>query len=143
METEFTPLISAAGGLLIGSAAVLLMLTLGRIMGATGILAGTIFPASREDFAWRATLILGMVTGPILIRFATGDLPVVQVPVSTAMLVGGGLLVGIGVFVGGGCTSGHGVCGLARMSPRSLVATLSFMAATFVTVFFVRHVIGV
>ena len=142
METEFTPFLSAAGGALIGASAVFLMLSLGRIMGATGVLSGAIFPASREDFGWRIVLILGMMTGPALIRMTTGDLPAVQVPSSTVMLVIGGLLVGFGVFTGGGCTSGHGVCGMARLSPRSLVATSVFMASTFATVFVIRHVIG-
>lgn len=142
METEFTPLLSATGGALIGAAAVLLMFSLGRIMGATGVLAGAIFPASRSDFAWRAALLIGMITGPALIRGMTGALPVIEVPASTPMLVIGGLLVGFGVFVGGGCTSGHGVCGMARLSLRSVAATLTFMAATIVTVFVIRHVIG-
>ena len=142
METDFTPFASAGGGALIGAAAVFLMLTLGRVMGATGILSGAIFPVSREDFTWRAAVILGMMTGPALIRFSTGTLPVVQVPSSTPLLVLGGLLVGFGVFVGGGCTSGHGVCGMARFSPRSVVATLTFMVATFATVYVVRHVMG-
>ena len=142
METDFAPFASAGGGALIGAAAVFLMLTLGRVMGATGILSGAIFPVSREDFTWRAAVILGMMTGPALIRFSTGTLPVVQVPSSTPLLVLGGLLVGFGVFVGGGCTSGHGVCGVARFSPRSVVATLTFMVATFATVYVVRHVMG-
>jgi len=142
MATEFTPVLSAFGGALIGASAVLLMLTLGRIMGATGILSGALFPASRADFGWRVALILGMVTGPVLIRMATGSMPVIEVPSSPAILAIGGLLVGFGVFVGGGCTSGHGVCGMARLSPRSITATLTFMATTITTVFVIRHVIG-
>lgn len=142
METEFTPYAALAGGGLIGLSAVLLMATLGRIMGATGILAGVIFPSGRADLAWRLALIAGMVTGPLVYLAASGAMPPVQVPVSTPALLFGGLLVGIGVSFGGGCTSGHGVCGMARLSRRSILATLTFMAATFVTVYVVRHVIG-
>lgn len=141
METTFTPLVSLGGGLLIGLSAVLLMATLGRIMGATGVLGGIVLPASGREFAWRAALVAGMVTAPVLLA-AFGSPVTVEVPVSTAMLIGGGLLVGFGAATGSGCTSGHGVCGMARLSPRSIVATLTFMAATALTVFIVRHVIG-
>lgn len=142
METVFTPWASLGGGVLIGLAATLLMLAVGRIMGATGILAGIIIPNSLSDFTWRAALLAGMITGPLVVLLVTGQMPEVQVPISTTMMIVGGLIVGIGVTFGGGCTSGHGVCGMARLSPRSIVATASFMAATFVTVFVVRHVIG-
>lgn len=142
METFFTPFASLGGGVLIGVSATLLMLVSGRIMGATGIVAGILFPASRGDFAWRAALLAGMVTGPLVVLLVTGAMPAVQVPASTAMMVVGGLIVGLGVTFGGGCTSGHGVCGMARLSPRSIVATLTFMATTFATVYVVRHVIG-
>lgn len=142
METEFTPLMSLGGGILIGLAATLLMLVLGRVMGATGVLAGLVFPASREDFSWRAALVAGMITGPLVILAMTGQMPAVQVPMSLGMLVLGGVLVGLGVSYGGGCTSGHGVCGIARLSPRSIIATCTFMLATGVTVYLVRHVFG-
>ncbi len=142
IETTFTPLQSLAGGALIGLAAVLLMAMLGRILGATGVLAGALLPSSRFDRDWRLALIAGMVTAPALIWLASGTSVAVEVPVSLPMLVGGGLLVGFGASIGSGCTSGHGVCGMARLSPRSLVATATFMAATFATVFVVRHVIG-
>ncbi|WP_341861255.1 YeeE/YedE family protein [Gymnodinialimonas sp. 57CJ19] len=142
METEFTPWISLLGGGLIGLSATLLMLFLGRIMGATGVLAGVIFPASRADFAWRAAVVAGMVTGPLVVLLVSGNMPEVQVPISLPMLLVGGFIVGIGVTYGGGCTSGHGVCGIARLSPRSIVATATFMIATLVTVFIVRHVLG-
>ena len=142
METAFTPVQSAAGGALIGLAAVLLMAGLGRIMGATGILAGAILPASRAEAGWRWAVLAGMVTGPMAFALLTGALPDVAVPVSLPMLVAGGLLVGIGVTLGAGCTSGHGVCGLARLSPRSLVAVPVFMMATGLTVFVLRHGIG-
>jgi len=142
IETEFTPFASLAGGVLIGLAATLLMLFRGRIMGATGVLAGLVQPTSSSEFSWRAALVAGMVTGPAVVWLVTGALPAVQVPVSTIALVVGGLIVGVGVTYGAGCTSGHGVCGMARLSPRSIVATLTFMAFTFATVFIIRHVIG-
>lgn len=142
METAFTPLQSLGGGALIGLSAVLLMGLHGRIFGATGILTGLIAPQGRSDFAWRAMLLLGMVSGPLLVMALTGAMPAVEVPVSTAALVVGGLLVGVGVTFSSGCTSGHGVCGLARLSPRSAAAVLTFMAATAATVFVIRHVIG-
>ena len=142
METAFTPLQSLGGGALIGLSAVLLMGLHGRIFGATGILTGLIAPQGRSDFAWRAMLLLGMVSGPLLVLALTGAMPAVEVPVSTAALVVGGLLVGVGVTFSSGCTSGHGVCGLARLSPRSAAAVLTFMAATAATVFVIRHVIG-
>lgn len=142
METEFSPLQSLFGGLLIGAAAVTLMATMGRILGATGVLAGFLFPVSRADFAWRASLLAGMICGPLLFLVATGTYPAVEVPISTPLLIIGGLIVGVGVTLGSGCTSGHGVCGLARLSPRSLAATLSFMATAVITVYVVRHVFG-
>lgn len=142
MDTVFTPWASLGGGVLIGLAATLLMLTLGRVMGATGILTGLVTPSSGKDFAWRAALILGMVTGPLAVLAATGQMPVVEVPVSTLMLLAGGLIVGVGVTYGAGCTSGHGVCGMARLSPRSIAATGTFMLVTFITVYVVRHVLG-
>ncbi|GAB5445528.1 YeeE/YedE family protein [Gymnodinialimonas sp.] len=141
METAFTPWASLAGGAMIGTAAVLLMLVAGRIMGATGVLAGALMPASRSDGLWRWVMIAGMVTAPGVFLAVTGAWPEITVPVSTPMLVVGGFLVGLGVTFGGGCTSGHGVCGIARLSPRSLVATLVFMAACAVTVYVVRHVL--
>lgn len=142
VETVFTPLQSLGGGVLIGLAAVLLMAMTGRTLGATGILTGLVWPASLSDWLWRAALLLGMISGPVAYLFITGRLPAVQVPVSTAMLVVGGVVVGIGVIFGSGCTSGHGVCGIARLSPRSIAATLTFMLATGITVFVMRHLIG-
>ncbi|MEO1191299.1 MAG: YeeE/YedE thiosulfate transporter family protein [Pseudomonadota bacterium] len=142
METAFTPVASLAGGALIGTAAVLLMATLGRVMGATGILAGALLPGSLDQWGWRIAVLVGMVTGPLALALATGSSLTIQVPVSTGALVVGGLLVGIGVTLGAGCTSGHGVCGLARLSRRSLVAVLTFMGTTALTVFLLRHLIG-
>ena len=140
MITEFMPMASLGGGILIGLSAVLLMLVLGRVMGATGILAGFVAPSGHA--AWRGAVLAGMVTGPLVYLGLTGDWPVVQVPISVVMLIVGGLIVGVGVTLGAGCTSGHGVCGMARLSPRSIVATLTFMIFTFATVYVVRHVIG-
>ncbi|MEW5420663.1 YeeE/YedE family protein [Amorphus sp. 3PC139-8] len=142
IETDFTPWASLFGGILIGLASVALMALNGRIMGATGILSGAVFDRRPGDVAWRVALLLGMVTGPLVVLAVTGRLPAIEVPVTPTALVIGGFIVGIGVTFGSGCTSGHGVCGMARFSVRSIVATLSFMAATFVTVFVVRHVIG-
>lgn len=140
--TEFTPWASLIGGVLIGSAAVLLMALQGRIFGATGILAGFLTPANSSDWAWRAILLAGMASGPLAFAAFTGHMPVVEVPVSKTALIIGGFIVGIGVSYGSGCTSGHGVCGMSRLSPRSIVATLSFMVATAVTVYLIRHVFG-
>ncbi len=143
METVFTPWQSLAGGALIGIATTLLMLSLGRIFGATGILSGLFSHGPSQDRLWRLALLLGMVSGPLAVLLLSGQMPAVQVPVSAPMLVVGGLVVGVGVTYGSGCTSGHGVCGLARLSPRSLVAVLTFMIATAATVYVLRHVIGV
>ena len=142
VETTFTPLASLAGGVLIGAAAVLLMLVHGRIAGATGILAGALLPAGIANWSWRAAMLAGMVTAPAVVFVLSGAMPVIQVPMTTTALILGGLIVGVGVTLGSGCTSGHGVCGMARLSPRSITATLTFMVTTFVTVFIVRHVVG-
>ncbi len=142
IQTAFTPWQSLAGGILIGLASVLLMLSLGRIMGATGILAGVLTPFVHPDTGWRLTILAGMVSGPLALMVLTGSMPAVDVPVSMPMLVLGGFLVGIGVTYGSGCTSGHGVCGMARLSRRSIVATLTFMVTTGLTVYITRHVLG-
>jgi len=142
METVFTPWASLAGGALIGLAAVALMALHGRIMGATGILAGVLSPLSRSDFAWRAAVLAGMLSGPAAFFALSGGWPDISVPVTRPSLILGGVLVGLGVTFGAGCTSGHGVCGMARLSPRSILATLSFMATTAVTVYVTRHVMG-
>lgn len=139
--TEFTPYLSLFGGVLIGLAAVLLMAFHGRIAGMTGILTGLLPPFS-SDWAWRAAFIVGAIIAPALILLSTGQNIGFASPVATPWLIVGGLVVGIGVYFGSGCTSGHGVCGMARLSPRSLVATAIFMAAAALTVFVVRHVLG-
>ena len=138
MLTEFTPWLSLGGGILIGLSAVLLMWLNGRIAGMTGILFG-IIPPFAPDWSWRAAFVAGAVIAP-LVWIALGNPIGFAVPVSNPALIIGGLIVGIGVTFGGGCTSGHGVCGMARLSPRSIVATVIFMAVTFITVFVMRHV---
>lgn len=142
METVFTPIMSFGGGLAIGLGAVLLMLGLGRILGATGILSGLVFVEGRSEFAWRAALVLGMMLAPALIFAVTGAMPEVNVPVSPVMIAIGGVIVGLGASLGSGCTSGHGVCGLSRLSARSLVAVPIFMATAAITVFIIRHILG-
>ncbi|TAL23993.1 MAG: YeeE/YedE family protein [Aquabacterium sp.] len=136
----FTPLASLAGGLLIGLAAAMLVLLNGRIAGISGILGGLLGPM-KGDILWRLAFVLGLVASPILYaRFA--PVPVPRIDAGWMGLVLAGVLVGVGTRYGGGCTSGHGVCGLSRLSPRSLAATAAFMAAGFVTVFVIRHAIG-
>ncbi|GAB4534167.1 MAG: hypothetical protein Tsb0024_03770 [Ruegeria sp.] len=142
METVFTPFASFGGGLLIGLGAVLLMLGLGRIMGATGIMSGLVFPENASEFSWRLALVAGMIVAPGLIFAVTGTMPAIDVPVSPLMIAVGGVIVGLGASLGSGCTSGHGVCGLSRLSVRSLVAVPTFMATAAITVFIIRHVIG-
>lgn len=139
--TEFTPLLSLAGGALIGLAAVLLMALHGRIAGISGIVGGVI-PPLVADWGWRAAFLAGAIAAPALILALTGYAIPFHSPAGTPWLVVGGLLVGAGVTVGSGCTSGHGVCGMARLSARSIAATLTFMATTGITVFVVRHIVG-
>lgn len=137
---HFTPWTSLAGGLLIGLAASAFVLLNGRIAGISGILGGLLRPA-HGDIAWRVAFIAGLVIAPLAYGLFAA-LPEVQIEAGDTALVAAGLLVGLGTRYGSGCTSGHGVCGLSRLSPRSLVATLSFMLAGFVTVYVVRHLIG-
>jgi uncharacterized protein len=139
--TQFTPFASTIGGMLIGLAAVMLMLGNGRIAGMTGIFGGLLVQRA-SDWQWRAAFIAGAVAAPMLYVFLTGKAIELSFPISPAMMVIGGLIVGVGVTYGSGCTSGHGVCGMARFSRRSFVATCVFMASTFATVYVVRHVIG-
>ena len=142
METAFTPFASFSGGLAIGLGAVLLMVGLGRILGATGVLTGLVFADNRDELSWRVAMVVGMIAAPGLIFALTGTMPEISVPVSPAMIVIGGVIVGFGASLGSGCTSGHGVCGLSRLSIRSLVAVPTFMATAAITVFVIRHVIG-
>lgn len=139
--TEFTPWLSLLGGGLIGLAAVLLMALHGRIAGMTGVLTGLIPPMSSE-WGWRAAFLVGAIAAPALIVGQTGQAIAFDSSTPALWLVLGGLVVGLGVHFGSGCTSGHGVCGIARLSPRSLVATATFMIATAITVYVVRHLLG-
>jgi uncharacterized protein len=137
--THFTPWSSLAGGLLIGLAASALILGAGRILGAAGIVGGLIDPRP-GDVAWRLWLIAGLLLAPgVLSILSLAKTPTIATP--APLLVVAGALVGLGARLGSGCTSGHGVCGIARLSPRSMLATGLFMLAGLVTVFFVRHVL--
>ena len=135
----FTPWSALGGGALIGLSAVLLALFNGRIAGISGILAGVLRPV-KGDTAWRLAFVLGLLLAPWAWQVFS-PLPASQVAASNTTLALAGLLVGVGTRYGSGCTSGHGVCGLSRLSVRSLVATLSFMAFGFITVYFTRHLL--
>jgi len=133
----FTPGPALAGGIMIGLAAVLFARVVGRIAGISGIVGGLLRPR-RHDVGWRVAFIAGLVAAPLAWRLAGHAWPF-ELEASGATVVAAGLLVGVGTRYGSGCTSGHGVCGLARRSPRSLVATLAFMGTGFATVLVVRH----
>ena len=133
----FTPASALAGGALIGTATALFAVLNGRVAGVSGILGGLLRP-ERGDVVWRLAFVLGMLAAPVVyVLFA--PLPAPRIDGGYAVLAAAGLIVGVGTRYGAGCTSGHGVCGIARLSPRSIVATLLFMAAGFATVFAVRH----
>ena len=134
---HFTPYLSAAGGVLIGLAAAVLIVFNGRVAGVSGI-AGGLFTPSRGDIIWRLAFLLGLVIAPVLYGLVR-VLPAIQIEASTPTLLIAGLLVGVGTRFGAGCTSGHGVCGLSRFSLRSLIATLTFMAVGFGVATFLRH----
>jgi len=138
--TDFTPWSALGGGLLIGLAAALFVLFNGRIAGISGILGGLLRPAPGEH-GWRIAFLLGLVAAPLVYTLAA-PLPAMRIEAGTGTLIAAGLLVGMGTRYGAGCTSGHGVCGLARGSVRSLAATLAFMGAGFATVFIVRHLLA-
>ena len=137
---HFTPWPSLAGGVLIGVATAMFLLFNGRIAGISGILGGLLRPVA-GDIGWRMAFVWGLLVAPLVYGLAA-PLPTVHIDADMATLVVAGLLVGVGTRYGSGCTSGHGVCGLSQLSPRSMVATASFMLAGFVTVFIVRHLIG-
>jgi uncharacterized membrane protein YedE/YeeE len=137
---NFTPWTALAGGALIGIASALFVLFNGRIAGITGILGGLLRPKLR-DIGWRLAFIIGLITAPFTwLLFA--PLPEIQIDASNILLAVAGLIVGIGTRYGSGCTSGHGVCGISRLSPRSIIATVAFMATGVLTVYVVRHVLG-
>lgn len=140
METTFTPVSALIGGSMIGLAAVLLMLSLGRIAGISGIIAGGLGRDS-ADRGWPLAFLAGLLA-PSAVLTATGTVPDLGFVAGLPLLLLAGALVGFGTRLGSGCTSGHGVCGLARLSKRSLVAVLTFMGAGFVTVALIRHLIG-
>lgn len=137
----FTPWSALAGGAVIGLAATLLALVNGRVAGISGIVGGLLRP-SLSDAAWRGAFVAGLVVAPMVYAMFAG-LPGLVIDAGYPTLVAAGVLVGIGTRYGAGCTSGHGVCGLSRLSPRSLVATLAFMAAGFTTVFVARHILAI
>lgn len=138
---NFTPVSAAIGGALIGLSAVLLALFTGRIAGISGIFAGLINPQT-SDRAWRAAFIAGLIAAPVVATLVGYAVPAPQMPASYITIVIGGLLVGFGTRLGSGCTSGHGICGIARLSPRSIVATGVFMAAAIVVVALTHHASG-
>lgn len=138
---NFTPISALIGGVLIGTGVVLLMWLDGRIAGISGIFGQLLLPR-HGGIAWRAAYVAGSVLGALAWRLGGGAPQALQLTDSTPVLIAGGLLVGIGVRLANGCTSGHGICGIARFSPRSIWATVTFMVAGFATVFVVRHLIG-
>lgn len=137
--TAFTPIASLAGGALIGLSAVLLMSLTGRIAGVSGIAARLFPPYVDNEFAGRLAFVAGLIAAPVVVLVTTGRLPAQTIQANTAILILAGFLVGFGSVWGNGCTSDHGVCGLSRLSMRSLVATITFMATGIVTVFVARH----
>jgi uncharacterized membrane protein YedE/YeeE len=139
--TDFTPISALLGGALIGLSAVLLMAFHGRIAGMTGILSGLLPPVS-SDWAWRAAFLSGAIVAPALLTALSGSDVGFASPVPMPWIVISGLVVGVGVYFASGCTSGHGVCGMARLSPRSIAATATFMVAAVATVFTIRHLLG-
>jgi uncharacterized protein len=136
----FTPIPSLVGGMILGIAAALYVLLHGRILGISGIVSGLIHPKA-GDWSWRLALVLGLLSAPFLGALFLGILPIIEVDANWLAIIIAGLLVGFGAQYGSGCTSGHGICGLSRLSPRSLVATLSFMIAGFLVVFVIRHLL--
>jgi uncharacterized membrane protein YedE/YeeE len=136
---HFTPGMSLLGGLLIGTASALFILANGRIAGISGILGGLLRPTS-GDVIWRVAFLLGLIVAPaVLSPFIVTVIPTIDAGATTLIIAG--LLVGIGTRYGGGCTSGHGICGLSRLSPRSLIATLAFMGSGMAIVFAMRHLL--
>ena len=139
--THFTPMTALAGGILIGLAATVLIACNGRIAGISGIVGSLLARRGEGETAWRLAFVLGLILAPVFYRIVA-TLPVSHIEAGWTELIVAGLLVGYGSRLGSGCTSGHGVCGLSRLSPRSLAATATFMVAGFITVFLVRHVVG-
>ena len=141
--TEFTPASALAGGAMIGLASVLLLALFGRIAGISGIAVRLLPPYTDGETLGRAAFLLGMIAAPLLVLLLGGELPTMTVEPGPVRLLLAGVLVGFGAIYGNGCTSGHGVCGLSRLSKRSFVAVAVFMATAIATVFVTRHLIGV
>ena len=139
--TDFTPIASLAGGAIIGVAAVILMAFYGRIAGVSGIVSRLFPPYADREFSGRLAFVLGLVAAPLVYTVAVGQAPPLVIEASGFTVLIAGLLVGFGSVWGNGCTSGHGVCGLSRLSLRSLVATIVFMTTAAATVFVMRHVL--
>ena len=139
---NFTPLNAVMGGLLIGIAATLMLWTSGRIAGISGILTGVLLP-NKTDTPWKAIFLAGLLLGPVGVILVSGQELEISVQATPLLSIVAGLLVGFGTRLGSGCTSGHGICGIARFSRRSFLATAVFMASAIVTVFITRHVLGV
>ena len=135
---NFTPLSAAIGGALIGLSAALLMLLMGRVAGISGIFGGCLTPAA-IDRGWRIAFLAGLLLAPATAMLVGYPVPLPAMPANWWVVIGAGLLVGVGTRMGSGCTSGHGICGVARLSPRSIAATLVFMATAIATVALVRH----
>jgi uncharacterized membrane protein YedE/YeeE len=141
MHTDFTPVASTLGGMLIGFSAALMLAFNGRIAGISGILGG--FLEAGEGWTWRGLFLLGMALGGLgLMVIAPSTMPGAAID-SLPLLIGAGLLVGFGTRLGGGCTSGHGICGISRLSVRSIMATVIFMGAAMITTAVMRHVLGI
>jgi uncharacterized membrane protein YedE/YeeE len=138
---NFTPISAAIGGGLIGLSAVLLMLLTGRIAGISGIFGG-LLDTGNNDKGWRVAFIAGLILAPVISDWIGYAIPIPKMPASWAVIIAAGLLVGFGTRLGGGCTSGHGICGVARWSDRSIAATVIFMVVAIVTVAVTRHVVG-
>lgn len=134
---------AAAGGALIGLAAALMIVLNGRIAGVSGVLGGLVLDRKREEQPWRAVFLGGLMLGALIVMVALPQLASGELKTGWVGMIAAGLIVGFGTRMGSGCTSGHGVCGIGRLSQRSIVATLTFMGAGFVTVFVMRHLLGV
>ncbi len=141
MFENFTPVSALGGGVLIGVAAAVMLWLSGRVMGVSGIAGGLLRPAG-GDTGWRLAFVIGLVTAPLIGMAVTGSFPPVELDVGLGTIVVGGLLVGFGTRFGGGCTSGHGICGIGRLSARSIAATGIFMAVAGVTVYVTRHLLA-
>lgn len=139
--SNFTPVSAAIGGALIGLSAVLLMLSTGRIAGISGIFSG-LLNLRGEDKGWRIAFLAGLILAPVIAGLLGHAMPAPTLPSNWIVIIAAGVLVGFGTRLGGGCTSGHGICGIARLSPRSVAATVIFLVTAILTVAIARHVIG-